>query len=88
MIRVVVMTDRKQRGVTLNAETYARFEQAAAAQGESVAAWLTRAGETRRRQEIAAATAAYCAQPEIAAQIAQYTDWATRDNAAFMAGLA
>lgn len=63
---------RKQRGVTLNADAYARIEQAASAAGESVAAYVTKAAEDRRRREAAAAYAAYVSQPEIAAQVTQF----------------
>jgi hypothetical protein len=77
---------KKQRGVTLNAETYERFAAAARAEGESVAAWLTEAGETRRRRQLAEATVAFCARPEIAAQVAAYTGWAARDAATYYAG--
>ena len=38
----------------------------------SLAAWLTEAGRERRRRQAADAYAEYCAQPEIANQIAGY----------------
>lgn len=78
---------KKQRGVTLSADAYQRFEEAAAAQGESVAAWLTKAGEARRRREVAEATVRFTAQPEVTDQLAEYTAWCDKENEAFAAQL-
>lgn len=81
------MAEKKQRGVTLNAEVYMKFEEAAAAAGESVAAWLTKAGEARRRREVAEATVRFASQPEIASQLQEWNGYFERENTQFMAGL-
>lgn len=66
------VANKNQRGVTLNAEAYARIERAAVAAGESVAAYLTRAADQRRRRESAQAYAAFIARPEVAGELAAH----------------
>jgi hypothetical protein len=71
---------RKQRTVTLNADTYARLEAAASAQGESVSAYVTAAAEHRRRRESAQAYAAFVSRPPVAAELAAHREDAHADR--------
>jgi hypothetical protein len=77
-----------QRNVSLPGHVYDRLNDAAAAAGESLATYLTKAADTRRRNDDAAAYAHYCAQPQIAEQItafrtgvSAYMAWPAEDAA-------
>jgi hypothetical protein len=61
-----------QRNVSLPAHVYDRLNEVAANAGESLATYLTKAADMRRRRDEAHAYAAYCAQPEIAEQIGAF----------------
>lgn len=73
---------KKQRSVTLNSDTYARFEEAAQAAGLSVSAWLARAGEEVRRRESARAYAEYLRDPQVQEEVAAWHRFAEPQRAA------
>jgi hypothetical protein len=61
-----------QKNISLPTHVYERLNEAAAMAGESLATYITKAADARRRSDDARAYADYCTQPPVAAQITAF----------------